>query len=83
MGYSCNKAGFIPNQGTYKVLQKYLFLFTGAVQYFWDQKNTVSDEIFGLERNTTMQPDLEARLLRLNWISFTKDRDSFLCFVGE
>ena len=50
---------------------------------FWVQKSTVSDEILGLERNTTMQPDLEARLLRLNWISFTKDRDSFLCFVGE
>ena len=45
---------------------------------FWVQKSTVSDEILGLERNTTMQPDLEARLLQLNWISFTKDRDSFL-----
>ena len=45
---------------------------------FWVQKNTVSDEILGLERNTTMQPDLEARLLQLNWISFTKERDSFL-----
>ena len=85
MGYSCNKAGFIPNQGTYNVGASEIFIFvhTGAVQYFWDQKSTVSDEIFGLERNTTMQPDLEARLLRLNWISFTKDRDSFLCFVGE
>ena len=30
---------------------------------FWVQKSTVSDEILGLERNTTMQP---------------KDRDSFL-----
>ena len=46
--------------------------------HFWVQKNTVSDEILGLERNTTMQPDLEARLLQLNWISFTKDRDSSL-----